>query len=178
MRIAHYPLRSLQQTMSKILVGWPNILSRKNVGKTQGTHWNEIFEKIKSNPNNSFKDLANFSSSYLKIPENIDLRDKLELDPISLDFCKPIKIKYSYNFNYNYMNNLLENYVYFAEEIHKFKNILQEKDQLIQDQDLTLKKFNINQKDTTNLFIKKSNRNYENNEVFHYGFQMMMNYPN
>lgn len=36
-----------------------------------------------------------------------------------LDFCESIEIKYSYR--YNYLKNILENYVYFAEEIVSYK---------------------------------------------------------
>ena len=139
LKIAHYPLRSKEQTMSKVLVGWPNMLSRKNVRKTQGVHWKWIFDKIKNSDNLSFEDLADFTSSYLNIPENKSIFNELKDNPIPLDFCKQIEIKYTSKTNY--LNNLLENYLYFADEIHKFKNIIQEKEDIIEKQNKLLSNY-------------------------------------
>ena len=69
----------------------------------------------------------------------IQNRNLLKDNPIPLDFCKQIEIKYTSKTNY--LNNLLENYLYFADEIHKFKNIIQEKEDIIEKQNKLLSNY-------------------------------------
>jgi hypothetical protein len=42
---------------------------------------------------------------------------------MNIDFCENIDIKYDYD--YNYLRNLLDNYVYFVEELLLAKNRFQ-----------------------------------------------------
>lgn len=138
LRIAHYPLRSNEQTMSKILIGWPNMLSRTKVNKSEGTHWESIFNKIKNKKKIVNDDLINFATVYTNC--NIEEGYGIELNPINLDYCENLDIKYDYD--YSYWNNLLENYLYFSNEIHIFKNKIIKKDFEINNLENKIKKKN------------------------------------
>lgn len=120
LKIAHYPLRSRDQCMSKVLVGWPNMISINLDDKPWGWHWQIIFDKIKKDNCISDYDLENFAKYYaIKDYENeIDLY----YHPLNINFCEDINIKY--DFNYNYLNNILDKYVSFANEIKSLKKEL------------------------------------------------------
>lgn len=113
LRIAHFPLRSLEQCMSKILVGWPNLIEKNQENNVWGHHWKSLFEKIKNKGTISYADLEYFSKNY----SLREYRDDIEITPktMNIDFCENIDIKYDYD--YNYLRNLLDNYVYFVEEL-------------------------------------------------------------
>lgn len=125
LRIAHFPLRSVEQTMSKVLVSYPNTLSRKVVRPNVSHHYPLMFNKIKKEGKLDINDVTEFSKQY-SLEEN---SGKLELEernikiiyhPMNLSFCKDIEIKY--HFKINPLANVLENYLYFASEIHKFRS--------------------------------------------------------
>lgn len=111
LKLAHFPLRSVEQCMSKILVGWPNMISKNKQNNNLGYHWKILFEKIKEKGMITSEDLEFFSKNYSlkEFHENIEIREK----PMNVDFCKDIKIKYYYD--YNYMRNVLDNYIRHVE---------------------------------------------------------------
>lgn len=125
LKIAHFPLRSVDQTMSKVLVNYPNTLSRKNVNPHLSHHYPIMFNKIMDIGEIDISDVTGFAKQYSLKP-TVDFSDFLQEEeiylvysPMNLDFCKDIDIKY--NFNINHLKNILENYIYFANEIHQFK---------------------------------------------------------
>lgn len=151
LRISHFPLRSREQTLSKILVGWPNILSRLNHIEGQGNHWERIFNKIKSQKKFTNDDLIEFAKVYcLDSEEEIEFFEK----PINLSFCKKIILKY--DFNYNHLENILENVLYLSKENNALKKSIKEKDQIIIEKDLKIKELLIF---TEEQEIKNNNRN-------------------
>lgn len=123
LKICHFPLRSINQTMSKVLVNYPNTLSRKIVQKGMSYHYKIMFDKIKKTGLLSMDDISEFAKQY-SIEENMDKTEfekeiSIEHKPMNLNFCNNIEIKYPCN--ENPIENVLNNYVYFAEEINKFK---------------------------------------------------------
>ena len=120
LKIAHYCIRSKEQCMSKILVGWPNMVAVYTESTDFGWHWKEFFNKIKRYNDISPEELEYFSKCYVSManPDEVIL----EYEPINLDFCKSIEIKYI--FQYNYLNNILESYVNFANEVALLKREL------------------------------------------------------
>lgn len=112
LRIAHFPLRSIEQCMSKILVGWPNLIKKNKENNNWGYHWKSFFGKIKQKGSIDFEDLEFFSKNYSlrEYPEDIKITHKR----MNIDFCEGLEIKYDYD--YNYLRNILDNYVYFIEE--------------------------------------------------------------
>ncbi|WP_405287728.1 glycosyltransferase family 2 protein [Methanobrevibacter sp.] len=117
LNIAHFPLRSKEQCMSKILIGWPNTIARNTENESWATHWEMLFNKIKKNNNITSNDLEFFSKNYAL--ENTNYNIRIKKQPINLDFCKNIEIKYETK--YNYLNNVLENYISLANEVVSLK---------------------------------------------------------
>lgn len=113
LKIAHFPLRSVEQCMSKILVGWPNMISKNVENSDLGFHWKKLFDIIKENGKLTQEDLELFSRNYAleEFRQNIEIMER----PMNIDFCKNIDIKYDYD--YNYLRNVLENYVYYVEKV-------------------------------------------------------------
>ena len=125
LNIAHFPLRSIEQTKSKVLVNYPNTLSRKFRKKGASHHYVILFNKVKNNQDITIDDVHLFAK-YYSMRENkgrdefADIKIDVKHDPMNLTFCENIELKYP--FDESPIKNVLENYVYFAEEIHKFKN--------------------------------------------------------
>ena len=124
LKIAHFPLRSIEQMTSKVLVSYPNTLSRKNVNPNMSHHYPLMFKKILNKGFLEIEDVIEFAKQY-SLEEN---KGKNELttkdittkkDPMNLNFCKNISIQY--DFKIKPMINVLNNYIYFAKEIHTFK---------------------------------------------------------
>lgn len=152
LKLAHFPLRSVNQTISKVLVSYPNTLSRKTTAKGTSFHYKNIFDKIKNNIDVDIDDVTVFAKQY-----SIDLEGNqsdyknsdligLEKHPVDLNSFKNIEMKYS--FQENPLENLLNNYIYFAEEIHFFRNNIEsyENEALLLKKDFHDKWEDINQK--------------------------------
>ena len=128
LNIAHFPLRSINQTKSKVLVGYPNTLSRNTVVKGTSFHYEIMFNKIKNNEDFSIEDVTKLAKQYSldfnKIPSKYEEDNFIYIKkmPINLSFCTNLEVKYP--FNESPLNNLLDNYIYFAKEINIFKNKL------------------------------------------------------
>ncbi len=112
LRIAHFPLRSREQAMSKILVGWPNMILKNKENNSYGVHWKMFFEKIMENGFISEDDLLLFSKNYslAEFEDGIEIFEKA----MNIDFCQGIEIRY--NYYYNYLKNVLEDYVFYVNE--------------------------------------------------------------
>lgn len=111
--LAHFPLRSTEQCMSKILVGWPTLIKKNKENNALGYHWKSLFEKIKQKGSINSDDLEYFSKNYAlrEFNDNIQITEKR----INIDFCENLEIKYDYD--YSYLRNVLDNYIYFVEEL-------------------------------------------------------------
>ena len=105
LRIAHFPIRSKEQTASKIMVGWIYLVCRPERGESDGFHWQKIFNKLKEDQIVGTEDITNFAKSFALAEEKTEI--KLEDNPIDLTFCKNIEIIYT-NKKINPMANLLE----------------------------------------------------------------------
>lgn len=117
LKVAHFPLRSKEQCMSKILIGWPNTIARNTENEQWATHWEMLFNKIKKSNNLTSEDLEFFSKNYALA--NVDYNISIKKQPMNLDFCKNIEIKYETE--YNYLSNVLENYISLANEVVSLK---------------------------------------------------------
>ena len=105
LKIAHYPIRSIEQIYSKICVGALNYLSSSSYKKGQAWHWFRLYNEIKVG--RKCLDIVELSKYY-------DIQDKLSQDVvihfnlIDLSFCDNIQLKYS-NSNIDYLANILNN---------------------------------------------------------------------
>ena len=121
LKIAHFPSRSIEQMISKVLLSYPNALSRENFNPNINHNYQLMFNKILESESIDIEDVAEFAKQY-SLEENKGKQRDIDIihDPMNLSFCKDISIKY--DFKVNTSNNVLNNYMYFAKEINKLKN--------------------------------------------------------
>ncbi|MGB7968230.1 MAG: glycosyltransferase family 2 protein [Methanobacterium sp.] len=116
--LAHFPLRSREQTLSKIVIGWISSLHRENRVKGESFHWENIFNTLKEIEEISNEDVTNLATEYaLKGdvgPVNI------KLDPMDLTFCNNINIIYTPD-KINPISNLLYGFELFSNSHLNFK---------------------------------------------------------
>jgi GT2 family glycosyltransferase len=106
LQIAHFPIRSYEQAMSKISVGWINALSDINRAKGQSWHREKMFNELKRNGKLDDEDIINFAKSYSSTTDPGKI--KVKEDPMDLTFCENIALKYTDDRS-NYLTDLLEN---------------------------------------------------------------------
>jgi glycosyltransferase involved in cell wall biosynthesis len=107
LKLAHYPIRSKEQLMSKILVGWINNLCRYDRTPGEAGHWNKLYQKIKNDRNflnNNFKEIAH---EFL-FGRQMDVNE-IPLNPLNLSIAENIELKYTNINSVNYTKNLLAN---------------------------------------------------------------------
>lgn len=124
LRIAHYPIRSKEQTISKIAVGWIYSLYRTGRIDGQSFHWKVIFDKLKENEI-SDEDITNFAKQFALINEkNVTVHD----DPMDVTFCNDIKIRYS-NYKVNPISNILNSFEWIFTDFLNTRNALVDEEQ-------------------------------------------------
>jgi len=117
-QIAHFPIRSKEQMISKISVGWLNALCSVEKRPNDSYHWRKIFNQIKESEQIDNEDVFLYAKefSYKKEPKEKDSNSSslktneeivLNEDPIDLTFCKNLELKYT-DKKINSMSNLLE----------------------------------------------------------------------
>ena len=105
LRIAHFPIRSKEQTISKVSVGWLNAISSTEKKPNDSFHWKKIFNQLKAQEEIEDEDVVAIAAEFSC--ENDDTEKNLEEDPMDLSFCTNIQIKYT-DEKVNQMSNLLE----------------------------------------------------------------------
>ena len=86
--IAHFPVRTPEQYMSKILLGWLSILVKDDRNRKDGYHWKRHFDRIVQQGNLRYEDLESICIGYLDAPDG-EVPSKLVSDPLPsglLDF--------------------------------------------------------------------------------------------
>ncbi|MDM5225441.1 glycosyltransferase family 2 protein [Cytobacillus sp. NJ13] len=117
LKIAHFPIRSLEQFKSKLLVTWINRLSRQ---KIENLYFLERFVQIiKDSRSRTEEDLIQLVRDYHCETELKDIT--LVHKPLDLSFCKPLKLKYTKENEVDALLNLLENCEEMAKEFFKLK---------------------------------------------------------
>ncbi|MBP2046665.1 glycosyltransferase family 2 protein [Methanobacterium aggregans] len=128
LRIAHFPIRSKEQIISKITVGWIYNLSKLNRPEGQSFHWQTIFNKLKENKEILNEDITEFAKSYAL---QDDLKEvNLKETPMDLSFCQNIEIKYTPQ-KVEYISNILEGCEWLASSYLNYnKDSLKEEERL------------------------------------------------
>lgn len=90
--IAHFPVRSKEQLMNKVIIGRLNHSSFHDRSEGFGFHQYEILDEIIEKGSISKKTLLKFSKYYSVVDKKIPIT--YTNNPISLSFCKNINIKY------------------------------------------------------------------------------------
>lgn len=149
--MAHFPLRSKEQTISKVLVSYPNLLCRIEVNPNLGfhkSHYAPMFFKIKQRGDVSDEDVIEFAKRYSTKGNEVDADEDIKIikQPMNFNFCDEFSIKY--DFKLSPLSNVLEHYTYLAKEINKFKkdkinedakfNVYSRKMERLKDQNRTL----------------------------------------
>ena len=111
LNLAHFPVRSKEQFISKISLSWLNSLCDINRAENQSWHLKKMFNNLKKNKKIENKDVINYAKTYALKTEEKGIT--VENDPINLSFCKNIEIKYTTD-KINPMINLLEAYEWLS----------------------------------------------------------------
>ena len=121
LKIAHFPVRSIEQIKSKVLVGWINFLSKPSRKPGDGFQWEHIYRIIKEK-----KELSNEVITFLGLNyamgKNLVTEDQLIKNPIDLSFSESINLKYTGYDEINVLNNLLENCELLAKQYASLKS--------------------------------------------------------
>lgn len=105
LRIAHFPIRSKEQTISKVTVGWLNAVSSVEKKPNDSFHWKRIFNQLKTQDEIDEADVIGIAKEFSC--ENDDSEKFVEEDPMDLSFCSNMEIKYTTE-KINPISNLLE----------------------------------------------------------------------
>jgi len=112
LKLAHFPLRSKEQAISKVLIGYLLILAKDVYTHGEAKHWKSMFDSITKNKDFTNDIVTEFAKKYA-----VDYKTKKEISifkcPINLDFCDNIEIKYTKR-DFDLLNNLIDNYGYLA----------------------------------------------------------------
>lgn len=118
LRIAHYPIRSKEQTISKIAVGWINELHRLDRCGGESFHWQKIFNKLKKDEKIGNEDVLNFAKEFALKGDYLQVN--IKEDPIDLSFCNNLEIIYT-NDKVKPISNLLERFEFLSKSHTDFK---------------------------------------------------------
>ncbi|MBP2637395.1 MAG: glycosyl transferase family 2 [Firmicutes bacterium] len=120
MRLAHFPVRSVAQLKTKILIGWINSLARHDRQIGQGFHRQYLFDKIVNNQEISAEMLETISKTY-DMGHNQDADIKTVFKPIDLSWCQEIEIKYAELAQVDYLKSTLKNAAALASNFAKMR---------------------------------------------------------
>ncbi len=119
---AHYPFRSVEQMLAKVIIGELNYkasLNRNNCG----LHWNIMYDAIKKLQLADSKLVRRFSLFYSGIFEtDVDSQEPVETEPFRTDFLKePISLKYTnpQPYQYAYLEKILAGMESIIENLKK-----------------------------------------------------------
>ncbi len=118
LRIAHFPIRSIEQTASKIMVGWINFLSRIERAENDGNHWQKIYNQLKQIETIQNEDVTEIAKEFA-LKENYP-QINIQEDPMDTSFCNDLEIIYS-NDKVKPISNLLESVEWRVLSDLKFK---------------------------------------------------------
>ncbi len=108
LRIAHIPIRSKEQCISKETIGWLYDISSYYKPPVHSWHQNEMFQLIKeTNGQLSDEDIINYVKSYSSERDEIDAIKELER-PFDTSFCENMELKYTENKTFNVVKNILD----------------------------------------------------------------------
>lgn len=111
--MAHYPIRSTDQIMSKYIIGWLATLAKSDYIKGEGYHWEEAYHKIKENKI-SEEELTEMAMNYAV--EGRKINNQLVCSPLYLEHIEKSQINYQKDISQSYLKNLLNYSEHLAKE--------------------------------------------------------------
>lgn len=136
--IAHFPIRSKEQTLSKVIVGWINLPPEIKMAhlKMSNYHWQKMFKHIKEFGVINNEDVTDFAKKFAL--ESEDIQVNIKKNPMDLSFCRNIEIKYT-NDKFRPISNILEQFDSTFKE-----SLIQEQQLLNKIEDLSMELNNLN----------------------------------
>jgi len=136
--IAHFPIRSKEQTLSKVIVGWINLPPEIKMAhlKMSNYHWQKMFKHIKEFGEINNEDVTDFAKKFAL--ESEDIQVNIKKNPMDLSFCRNIEIKYT-NDKFRPISNILEQFDSTFKE-----SLIQEQQLLNKIEDLSMELNNLN----------------------------------
>lgn len=123
LNIAHFPFRSINQSINKILRIYLDLYSKNNIdSKLMDFYQDKLFKLINFGEIN-MEDLTDFAK-YFSLVNNIHFSKfksndiKLFYSPINLNFCKNLSVKYDYD-SISF-SNILDNYLNLLQVINGY----------------------------------------------------------
>lgn len=120
LRVAHYPVRSAEQIVSKALVGWMNYLTMPDRDPDAGYHWQRMAEVVKNGGYPSVELMQAMCTLYREYPNDTEhlniVRRPLEL-PVEVT-----GLKYTTNEEVNILRNVYNNAEGIARAYAKLKS--------------------------------------------------------
>jgi glycosyltransferase involved in cell wall biosynthesis len=95
--LAHYPIRSVEQAMTKIIIGWSNFLcdSDKMINENKKpAHWEQMYNYIKEHGSLSYNNLIKLVNVYVPLEVGVYTMDK-DLPLVDYTFKTDIVLKYT-----------------------------------------------------------------------------------
>jgi hypothetical protein len=128
--LAHYPIRSVEQAMTKAVVGWANILCIPGRNPNTHTlslanHWRIMYDRIKSDGTLDYDILSDFTKIYAVIahPDSKDMDKALreEMPLVEFSFKSDIALRYTdyKKAQNNFMNIILSHYEHIIDVFMK-----------------------------------------------------------
>jgi hypothetical protein len=110
MFLAHYPVRSIDQLKTKILVGWLASLCSHTHKKGQNSHWKELYDQVVTREK-GLKDITELSIGYLG-----ELKDGEESPELVCDSVAPKLLDFPLNCTIQQVSDPLEIFARTAED--------------------------------------------------------------
>jgi len=117
--MAHYPIRTIDQAISKVAIGWIANILNKNRDSEIGNHWRKMFTMIKSGYTSSDDFIKHMAMLYMGTTNNEINNVNMTFGPISFD-DRFFEIKYTKKNEFDAVQNLL----LFCEEVCRKKDIV------------------------------------------------------
>lgn len=92
LRIAHFPIVSQHQAITKVAIGWIYNIYRPGKTEHENFHLKIMFDILKEKGDLDDEDVMKLAKQYAIRDEQIDI--KLKEDPLDISFCNDIEMKY------------------------------------------------------------------------------------
>ncbi|MDO5851919.1 MAG: glycosyltransferase family 2 protein [Methanobacteriaceae archaeon] len=154
LKIAHCPIRSKEQCISKIVTGWLNNITNFYKKPLHSWHQKKLFQLIlEKNGQLTNDDLIEFTKEFSSHNASKDI--SLKYDPFDLSFCKNIQLRYTNNIKVQDYTNILENSENISVNYALTKQKLNDINEIILNNDKSLNENYLNLLEESYSFMKK-----------------------
>jgi hypothetical protein len=121
LKLAHFPIRSIDQARSKVFIGWLNSLARPDRRPNDCAHWQDLFERLKAHYGDfSVRDMQLMTAiAYLRTEYLGQVA--LDLKPMDLSFCQSLETRYTTLHEIDPLRNVVDNAEILSKQYSKLK---------------------------------------------------------